>query len=112
MSVFSDRLKELRLKAKVPQSLIAKEIGVSEIQYQNYEYAKHEPKLKYVIALADYFNVSVDYIAGFSDDPIAITLRDLQLALYNGGDEKTNAEKDRLIERVQAWYDVDLFIDP
>ena len=63
---FAERLKELRLKSKVPQGIIAKEIGVSETQYQNYEYGKHEPKLKYIIKICDYFDVSSDYLLGLS----------------------------------------------
>ena len=66
---FTDRLKELRLKNGFSQSIIAKEIGVSETQYQNYEYGKHEPKLKYLIALADFYKIDLDYLTGRTDNP-------------------------------------------
>ena len=67
MSVFADRLKELRLKNKVSQSVIAKEIGVSETQYQNYEYGKHEPKLKYLIRICEFYKISSDCLLGLPD---------------------------------------------
>lgn len=67
MSDFAVKLKELRSKSNIPQSVIAKEIGVSETQYQNYEYGKHEPKLKYLIKICEYFNVSANWLLGLSD---------------------------------------------
>jgi hypothetical protein len=33
------------------------------------EYTEREPAFKYLIALADYFNVSIDYLVGRSDNP-------------------------------------------
>lgn len=35
--------------------------------YQFYEYGKSEPKINVLIALADYFDVSLDYLVGRSD---------------------------------------------
>lgn len=64
---FSAKLKDLRLKNNVPQNVIAKEIGISETQYQNYEYGKHEPKLKYLIKICEFYNISADYLLGLSE---------------------------------------------
>lgn len=62
-----DNLKALRLSKGVPQSKIAKAAGVSVTQYQNYEYGKSDPTSTVLIALADYFDVSLDYLVGRSD---------------------------------------------
>lgn len=67
MSDFAAKLKELRIKNNVTQSDIAKEIGVSETQYQNYEYGKHEPKLKYLIKICEFYKISADYLLGLQN---------------------------------------------
>ena len=64
-----EMLRYLRKDSKVPQSSIAKGVGVSTTQYQNYEYGKSDPTATVLIALADYFDVSLDYLVGRSDDP-------------------------------------------
>ena len=65
----SDALKRLRLSTGIPQSQIAKAAGVSTTQYQNYEYSKSEPTAGVLLALADFYDVSLDYLVGRSDDP-------------------------------------------
>lgn len=37
--------------------------------YQRYEYGTREPAYQKLIALADFFDVSLDYLTGRSDDP-------------------------------------------
>lgn len=66
---FSDRLKELRKSNGKTQKELAEYLGISERGYQNYEMGKREPNLEILSKLADYFNVSTDYLLGRSDDP-------------------------------------------
>lgn len=63
------RLIELRRTTNTTQKALALGIGVSEIAIQRYEYGSRKPTLDIAIALADYFNVSLDYLTGRSDDP-------------------------------------------
>ena len=69
MSVFSERLTGLRKQRNISQSAFAKQIGVSFRTYQDYEYGNYEPKLSTAVRLADFFGVSLDYLAGRSDRP-------------------------------------------
>lgn len=69
MPSFSDRLKELRKSNGKTQKDLAEYLGNSERGYQNYEIGKREPRLEILSKLADYFNVSTDYLLGRSDDP-------------------------------------------
>ena len=69
MSVIGERIKTLRIDKKVTQKEIAEEIGVSPVSVQRFEYGSVRPSLDTIIALADYFNVSLDYLVGRSDDP-------------------------------------------
>ena len=62
-------LKRMRNSSGLPQSKIAKMAEVSTTQYQNYEYGKNEPTASVLIRLADFFDVSLDFLVGRSDDP-------------------------------------------
>ncbi len=63
------RLKELRLRKGLRQVELAAMMGITERQYQRYERGEGEPKLAGWIWLADYFQVSLDYLVGRSEDP-------------------------------------------
>ena len=67
MSLFSERLIELREKNKLSQAEAAKEFGVVVRAYQRYEYGEREPRLSTFIRMADFYGVSLDYLAGRSD---------------------------------------------
>ena len=64
----ADRLRELRANRKLTQKDVYTAIEVSPIVYQRYEYGR-SPSYEKLIALADYFDVSLDYLVGRSDDP-------------------------------------------
>ena len=69
MFSFSDRLKELRKQKKLSQKALGELIGLSERGIQNYELGTNSPTSDIIIKLANYFNVSTDYLLGRSDDP-------------------------------------------
>ena len=69
MSIISKRLKELRKTKKILQKDIAEFLTVPLRTYQSYEYGEAEPNLDNVTKLADYFDVSADYLLGRSDNP-------------------------------------------
>lgn len=56
------KLKELRLKAGVTQKELANVLGVTGQTLLNWENGIYEPKIAELIKLADYFNVTVDYL--------------------------------------------------
>ncbi|MDE6869458.1 MAG: helix-turn-helix domain-containing protein [Clostridia bacterium] len=60
-------LKELRLERHVNQVALAQAIGVSKGIISLWENGLREPTLTNLIALAKYFDVSIDYLAGLSD---------------------------------------------
>ena len=69
MSVFSERLIQLRKNRGISQIALAKEIGVSSRIYQEYEYGKSEPKMSNLVSIANFFDVSMDYLSGRTDTP-------------------------------------------
>lgn len=69
MAVFSQRLKVLRQNRKVLQKDIADVLNISTRQYSSYESEKQnvDVPLSKLLLLADYFNVSLDYLTGRCD---------------------------------------------
>ena len=65
----SEALRRFRKSVKITQKQAAEVAGVAERVYQSYEYGKVIPAATALIAIADYFDVSLDYLCGRSDDP-------------------------------------------
>ena len=69
MANFSERIKALRQQAHLTQEQLGAVIDVSKYSIHLYEKGVNCPDMKGLIALADYFGVSMDYLAGRTDDP-------------------------------------------
>lgn len=69
MSLFIERLTCLKESKNILQKDIAKSCNIPLRTYQRYEYGEREPSMTVLIALADYFNVSLDYLTGRTDNP-------------------------------------------
>ena len=69
MSLFADRLKKLRLESNSKQTEIAEYLGVLPRTIRFYEAGEREPNIENINKLADYFNISTDYLLGRSNDP-------------------------------------------
>lgn len=63
------KLKELRLNKGYTQKQIAENLGISEQSYQRYESESHNPTIDKLIELARFFEVSIDYLVGETNDP-------------------------------------------
>lgn len=63
------RLKELRIERHCTQKQVADALGLSTMAIKNYENNRRKPTYDVLVALADYFNVSMDYIAERTDNP-------------------------------------------
>ncbi len=67
MANFSSRIRELRLELKKTQQDMADIFSIRVRTYQGYEYGQSYPEVAKLIAIADYFDVSLDYLMGRSD---------------------------------------------
>ncbi|MBE6588082.1 MAG: helix-turn-helix transcriptional regulator [Ruminococcaceae bacterium] len=65
--ILSMRLKELRKERGLSQIQVAIFCDITEKTYQNYELMTREPKLEILIRIADFYNVSIDYLVGRTD---------------------------------------------
>ena len=62
-------IKKVRTEKGFTQKQVAQILGIAEQAYQRYEYGKTVPSALMLVALADAFEVSLDYLVGRSDDP-------------------------------------------
>lgn len=69
MSKFNERLKDCRKKNQLRQEDVCAKTGIAYSTYRRYERGGSEPTLSDAACIADLFNVSLDYLAGRSDDP-------------------------------------------
>ena len=67
MSTFSERIKELRLEKNLTQTQLGEIIGVKHFSIYSHEKGRAFPEMRGLVALADYFDVSMDYLAGRTD---------------------------------------------
>lgn len=61
---FKDRLKELRERRGLSQLELAKRVNISNAIISMYEKGTRSPSREMLEALADYFNVDIDYLMG------------------------------------------------
>ncbi|MBQ9355181.1 MAG: helix-turn-helix transcriptional regulator, partial [Clostridia bacterium] len=63
------RLKTLRKQKKISQLKLALDLNTNQNTISRYETGEREPGLKELIKIADYFNVSVDYLLERTENP-------------------------------------------
>lgn len=65
------KLLELRKAKKITQTELAKQLGIHQVTYNGYEQEKREPSIDVLCKIADFYNVSLDYLIGrYRDDEI------------------------------------------
>lgn len=64
---FADRLKQIQTERGKIQEQVAEKVGITKQQLSDYENGRHEPGVTILIAIADYYHVSLDYLTGRTD---------------------------------------------
>lgn len=67
MSIFAQRLRELRQEKGLSMKQLAKELDTTDAAISNWENGINEPRISYLKAIAQYFGVSADYLLGIED---------------------------------------------
>lgn len=68
MKAFAERLLELRSERGISQAKLAKDLGVSFSVICYWETDRSEPTAVNIVKVADYFNVSADYLLGRTEE--------------------------------------------
>ena len=69
LKTYFERIKELRISKHLTQKDVSNYINITTNAYQKYEYGTRKPDIDIFIKLADYFDVSLDYLLGRTDNP-------------------------------------------
>lgn len=67
--LYFQRLKDLREDKDMKQCDIAQYLGIQQTVYSRYERGFQNIPLEHLLALADFYNVSTDYIFGRTNNP-------------------------------------------
>ena len=65
-------LRDLREDADLTQDQLVKILGMHKTTYTNYEQGKREIPFALAIRLAQFYDVSLDYLAGLTDVPVPL----------------------------------------
>jgi transcriptional regulator with XRE-family HTH domain len=95
MSTFSIRLKELRKQRGITLEKMAKDLGTTKATLSRYENSIRDPKTEITNTFSKYFDVSVDYLVGNTDDPNTkiLTKEDLPIEWIRAGIESMTVFK-------------------
>lgn len=86
MNIFAERITKLRKDHGLSQADVAKKIGVTQANIYKYEKGLSEPPYKTAKWYADYFDISLDYLFGRTDNPAG------KMNFLLSEDEKKNME--------------------
>ena len=67
MSIFSERIKSLRVEHEYSMRYVAQKCGISKSSVHLYELGERKPKREVLEAFADLYNCDIDYLTGKSD---------------------------------------------
>lgn len=68
-TLFSERLAKLRKDAKLSQKQVSEKLGFAQQTYSHFEVGDRKPTTLKVVIIAQFYNKSVDYILGRTDNP-------------------------------------------
>ena len=103
------RIRDLREDSDLTQEQLCKKLFMHKTTYTNYEQGKHSVPLDFAVTLAEFYNVSLDYLAGrtnykqgiknplFEDDELIVIQKYISLTERNKG--RLEQFLDSLIEK-------------
>ncbi len=101
--MLTDRLKTLREQKGLTRKEVSEAVGLESSTYGKYEKGQRQPSYQILLALAEFYNVSVDYLTGYS--PSKVVTQE-HLASVN------NRIKEELGEDVKImFHDINSFDD-
>lgn len=103
------RIRDLREDSDLTQEQLVELLDMHKTTYTNYEQGKHTVPLDFAVILAKYYNVSLDYIAGLTNDKRGFSHSDLtpeQKKLLQLIEELSPEEKKKTVSFLRAVIDI------
>ena len=100
------RIRDLKEDSDIKQKDVAQIIGMSEKQYARYERGETDIPMQAAIKLAKYYNVSLDYIAGLTNDKKGFNKSDLpssEVDLLKKFRSLSEKQRGIIIGRIEAF---------
>lgn len=97
------RIRDLREDSDKTQKQVAKDMHLHLTQYHRYETGESEIPLSFAISLAKYYNVSIDYIAGLTNEKTSVNTNDISLSdlkFLIRFRQLSEIQKGRILERI------------
>lgn len=69
MTSYQKRIRDLREDKNITQKSIATALGITQKGYSRYETGFNELPIRHLITLCKLYDVSADYILGFTNEP-------------------------------------------
>lgn len=97
------RIRDLREDADKTQKQVADDMYMHVSQYRRYESGEREIPMSFAIALSKYYNVSIDYIAGLTNEKTIINTNNISpsdIKFINSFRKLSDIQKGRILERI------------
>ncbi|HDR7601542.1 TPA: helix-turn-helix transcriptional regulator [Bacillus mycoides] len=107
--MIGEKIKELRKNSKITQEQLGNAIGVSKMAISYFEKGKKSPGRESLEKIADYFNVTTDYLLGRSEDP-ELNEEENKTVTEEGKNIMTLIESLPEDERKKAWEQLEMYV--
>lgn len=115
INIFSERLKELRTRSNLTQQQVADKLNITRTAIGKYETESAYPDVEKLIALANIYNCSVDYLLGLSDNPRVLTRNEIATlkvvtdiavtkSIIASGETMTDSEYKKLAAEIETAH--------
>lgn len=102
MKTYGERISELREKRQLTQEELAKQLSISRASLSHYEKNRRVPDYEVLLKIADFFNVTVDYLIGRTDDPSPADVVEDHVNLF---EESLELSDEKILERFSLTVD-------
>ncbi|KFM95141.1 XRE family transcriptional regulator [Bacillus clarus] len=103
-------IKELRKNNKLTQEQLGNAIRISKMAVSYFEKGKKTPSRETLEKIADYFNITTDYLLGRSDDP-ELTEQEYKTVTEEGKNILKLIENLPKEERQKAWEQLEMYVN-
>ncbi len=99
------RIRDLREDSDLTQEQLVEKLDMHKTTYTNYEQGKHTVPLDFAVVIGDFYNVSLDYIAGRTNDKRGLTkssLSDFETEVITKLKQLSDIDKGRVLGMIDT----------